>query len=57
MIRSFRKCLQLQGKEIPKQLLQLKRTLETTAISSRECEWGLSRMNLIVTPARSFLSI
>jgi hypothetical protein len=29
MIRGFRQYLHFKGKEIPKQLLQLKRTLET----------------------------
>jgi hypothetical protein len=43
MISGFRKYLQLQGKEIPKQLLQLKHTLETIAISSSECERGFSQ--------------
>jgi hypothetical protein len=57
MINGFREYVQLQGKEIPKQLLQLKYTLETVAISSSECERGFSQMNLIVTPARSSLSI
>jgi hypothetical protein len=53
----FREYLQLQGKEIHKQLLQLKRTLETIAINYSECERGFSQMNLIVTPARSSLSV
>jgi hypothetical protein len=57
MIRGFREYLQLQGIEIRKQLLQLKRTLEKIATSSSECERGFSEMNLIVTPARSSLSI
>jgi hypothetical protein len=56
MIRTFREYLLLQGKEIPKQLLQLKRTLEKIAVSSSECERGFSQMNLIVTPVRSYLS-
>jgi hypothetical protein len=57
MIRGFREYLQLQGKEITKQLLQLKLALETIYISSSECERGFSPINLIVTPARSSLSI
>jgi hypothetical protein len=57
MIRGFREYLQLQGKEIPKQFLQLKHTLENIAIYSSECERGFSQMNLIVAPARSSLSI
>jgi hypothetical protein len=36
MIRGFREYLPLQGKETPKQLLQLKRTLETIAVSCSE---------------------
>jgi hypothetical protein len=57
VIRGFREYLQLQGREIPKQLLQLKRTLETIAISSNECERGFSQINLVVTPAKSSLSV
>jgi hypothetical protein len=57
MIRSIREYLQLQGKEIPKQLLQLKRTSKTIAVSYSEFERGFSQMNLMVTPATSSLSI
>jgi hypothetical protein len=40
MISGFREYLQLQGKEILKQLLQLKCTLETVTISSSKRERG-----------------
>jgi hypothetical protein len=57
MICGFREYLQLQVKEMPKQLLQLKCTLETIAVSFSKCERGFSQMNLIVNPARSSLSV
>jgi hypothetical protein len=55
MIRGFREYLQPQRKEIPEQLVQLKRSLEIITLFSSECERGFSQMNMIV--ARSSLSI
>jgi hypothetical protein len=46
MICTFREYLLIQGKEIPKQLLQLKHTLEKIPVPSSECERGFSQMNL-----------
>ncbi|XP_015284601.1 PREDICTED: uncharacterized protein KIAA1586-like [Gekko japonicus] len=55
-IRAFREHLKYR-EEMPKPLSRLCHVFNTVAISSRECERGLSQMNLIVTPERSSLKI
>ncbi|XP_028592483.2 peroxisome biogenesis factor 2 isoform X1 [Podarcis muralis] len=47
----------LEENEVPDKLLPLMHALNTIAISSTECERGLSQMNLTVTSSRSSLVI
>ncbi|XP_015284597.1 PREDICTED: uncharacterized protein KIAA1586-like [Gekko japonicus] len=55
-IRAFREHLKYR-EEMPKELSLIRRILNTVAISSSECERGLSQMNLIVTPERASLKV
>jgi hypothetical protein len=46
----------LNQKIFPENLLNLKNALNMLPISSSECEWGFSQMNLILTSTRASLS-
>jgi hypothetical protein len=53
MIRGFREFH--KEKKFPDKVFPLKCVLDSTAISSIDCEQGFSQMNLIVTPSRASL--
>lgn len=55
LITGFREYI--YTKTIPDSLIPLKRSIDSIAISSSECERGFSQMNLIITPLRSSLNI
>jgi hypothetical protein len=57
MIRGFREYLHFKEKKYVSNFYSWSVFLGKTAIFSSECERGFSEMNLIVTPARSSLSI
>lgn len=55
VIRAFREYREDNGEFIPDGLKDLLAAVNTIPISSAECEWGFSQMNLICTANRASL--